>query len=277
MSAISEKIELLGKGLYSGIPDVLTIRSIPTALELELVGAEDFDAVMIDKILPAAVEEKIDFKQLLEIDYYWLCRALRMLNYGPYHTTNAIFCSKCGKTSYGEYSVDLRSVACKSLPAGFVNDVVVTKDEFIDYKYDVHMKLPTIQDVLNMKKDKAFRDEEGKLQSELARLCYMITEINGKNTLTPIEKRMVVLNDLSAADYYILTDVARPLVDYGLRAGGVAQCPNCRDMNAGFIAISDDRFFRPALGDLRRWKHDRSEGEDKDLSGSKTTTVRKHS
>ena len=33
--AISEKIELLGKGLYNGIPDELTLTSIPTASELE--------------------------------------------------------------------------------------------------------------------------------------------------------------------------------------------------------------------------------------------------
>ena len=41
--AISEKIELLGKGLYDDIPDQLTLKNIPTASELDYVGAEDFD------------------------------------------------------------------------------------------------------------------------------------------------------------------------------------------------------------------------------------------
>ena len=96
---MSEKIELLGKGLYTDIPDELTLTSIPTASELDYVGSEDFEATMLDKILPQAVEEKINFRNLLEIDFQWLCRCLRILNYGPYYTTNAILCSDCGSTS----------------------------------------------------------------------------------------------------------------------------------------------------------------------------------
>ena len=34
--AISEKITLLGKGLYKDIPDVLTLKAIPTASELDV-------------------------------------------------------------------------------------------------------------------------------------------------------------------------------------------------------------------------------------------------
>lgn len=81
---VSERIELLGKGLYKDIPDILTLKSIPTASELDYVGSEDFERTMIDKILPAAVEESINFNNLLEIDYFWVCRCLRILNYGPY-------------------------------------------------------------------------------------------------------------------------------------------------------------------------------------------------
>ena len=44
MATVSEQIELLGKGLYckskSNIPDVLTIKSIPTVSELDYVGSE---------------------------------------------------------------------------------------------------------------------------------------------------------------------------------------------------------------------------------------------
>ena len=52
---ISEKIELLGKGLYTDIPDELTLTSIPTASELDYVGREDFEATMLDVILPQAI------------------------------------------------------------------------------------------------------------------------------------------------------------------------------------------------------------------------------
>jgi len=271
--ALSEKIELLGKGLYTDIPNELTLKSIPTASELEYVGSEDFETTMVEKILPQAIEEQIDFKKLLEIDFYWICRCLRILNYGPYHTTNAIFCSKCGKTSYGEYSVSLMTVGCKPLPAGFVNDIVVTKDEFIEFDGDIHLKLPTIQDMLNVKKDKAFQSATGNPNLELGRLCYMIKSINGKSNLTPFEIKMMLLRDMCDADYRVLKDVVSDLTDYGLRAAGTCQCPNCLDTEAAYLALVNDKFFRPTLGDLRNWKHDRSSGTTQNLSASSTTAV----
>ena len=72
--AVSEQIELLGKGLYQdkGIPNILTLEAIPTISELEYVSSEDFDKTMIEKILPSAIKEKVNFYDLLEIDYQWL-------------------------------------------------------------------------------------------------------------------------------------------------------------------------------------------------------------
>ena len=271
--AISEKIELLGKGLYESIPDVLTLKAIPTASELDFVGSEDFEQTMLDKILPQAVEEKIDFRQLLEIDFHWLCRCLRILNYGPYHTTNAIFCSDCGATTYGEFIVNLETIECKALPEGFVNDIIVRKEEFIDFDGDVHLKLPTIQQMLNSEKDKAFQFADGRSNAELARLCYMVSSIRGKKDMTPLEIKMKIQNEFSSADYIILKSRVRELADYGLRAAGTAQCPKCASKEAAFLALMDDRFFRPTLGDLRKWKDDRSSRASKDVSGSKTSTV----
>lgn len=271
--AITEQIELLGKGLYKDIPDVLTLKQLPTASELDYVGSEDFEKTMLEKILPQAVEEKINFEDLLEIDFQWILRCLRILNYGPYHTTNAIFCSECGSTSYGEYSVNLNTIGCKSLPDGFVNDIVVKADEFIDFDGDIHLKLPTIRKMLNANKDKAFQSSGGRRNTELARICYMISSIKNKKQLTPVEYKMIIQNDLSSADYMVLKQRVSELVDYGLRAGGSAVCPKCGNPDATFLALVDDRFFRPTLGDLRKWKHDRSSGEDKNISRSKTNSV----
>ena len=135
---MSETFELLGKGMYNGtIPDVLTLKSIPTTSELDYVGSEDFDRVMIEKILPQAVEEKVDFYNLLEIDYQWICRCSRLINYGPYHTVNTIFCGKCHTTSHGEYIVNLYTIPCIPLPENFKNSITISKDEFIDYDKDV--------------------------------------------------------------------------------------------------------------------------------------------
>lgn len=272
---LTEKVELLGKGLYENIPDVLTLKSLPTASELEYVGSEDFDQTMLEKILPKAVEEDIDFKQLLEIDYQWILRCLRLLNYGPYHTTNAIYCGRsgCGDVSYGEYIVNLNSIECKMLPEGFVNDVVITSDQFIDFNGEVHVQLPTIQKILNSYKDKAFQTKDGRSIRELARMCYMISSIKGKSSLTPIEIKMTIQNEMSPADYAILQETVRELTDYGLRLGGKCQCPKCGNNDAAFVALVDDRFFRPTLGDLRKWKDDRRAGKAEDISGSETAAV----
>ena len=162
--AITEQIELLGKGLYKNIPNILTLKQLPTSSELDYVGSEDFDKVMLEKILPQAIEEKINFDELLEIDYQWILRCLRILNYGPYHTTNSLFCKDCGSISYGEYQVNLNTVEVKALPEGFVNDVVIKKDEFLEFDKDIHLKLPTIQRALNSRKDKAFQTSEGASQ-----------------------------------------------------------------------------------------------------------------
>ena len=271
--AISEKIKLLGAGLYKDIPDELTLTSIPTASELDYVGAEDFDQTMLDKIFPQVIEEKIDFKNLLEMDYYWICRCLRILNYGPYITVNRIFCGECNTASNGEYRVNLNTVECATLPEGFVNNLTVKKDEFMDFDGSVTFKLPTIQKMLNAFKDKAFQTSDGKVQRELARMCYMISEIGGNRGYTPVEIKMFIQNRLSPADYIILRDTMTELSNYGLKAGGKTVCPNCGSPNAAFVAFVDDRLFRPTLGDLREWKNSRIAGSDENISGSKTTDV----
>ena len=256
--AISEKIELLGKGLYTDIPDVLTLKAIPTASELDYVGGEDFQATMLDVIFPKAIEEQINFRQLLEIDFQWICRGLRLLNYGPYHTTNAIYCPNCGRVTNGEYQVDLRSVDVKVLPEGFKNSIVIPREEFIDFDGDIVLHLPTIQEMMNASKDKLFADKNGDTNYNLARLCYLITSIKGDSKMTPPQIKFTIQNQLSSADFIVLKNRAFELTDYGLRAGGTTVCPKCGDRDAAFAALVDDRFFRPTLGDLRTWKANRN-------------------
>ena len=274
---LSEKFELLGKGLYNGtIPDVLTLKSIPTASELDYVGSEDFDKVMIEKILPMAVEEKIDFNNLLEIDYQWLCRCLRILNYGPYNTVNTIFCSNCKTTSHGEYTVNLYTVDCVPLPVGFKNNIVISKDEFIDFDGDVVLHLPTIRDIMTAYADTAFTNGEGEIDRELARICYCIKQLGKSTGMTPFEVKITILEKFSAADYQILKQVMNDVTNYGLRIAGKCQCPKCKTTDATFIVLTDDKFFRPTLGDLRAWKADRanqSAGRDEKPTGSKAENI----
>lgn len=286
--AISEKLTLLGAGLYAekGIPDVITLKAIPTATELDYVGAEDFQATMLDTIFPKAIEEQFDYRSLLEIDFHWVCRCLRLLNYGPYYTTNAIYCPTCDQVSHGEYQVNLRSVDVKVLPNNFTNKITIPKTEFIEFNEDITIHLLTIQEAMNAAKDTFFADSSGDVNVPLARLCYMISSIGSKNSLTVIEKKKAV-KEMISADFLILKDVAGNLADYGLRAGGKAMCPRCQSREAAFVALVDDRFFRPTLGNLRTWKADRNAqrtsesqtgtGEsgrgDENLSGDAKATV----
>ena len=267
--AISEKISLLGKGLYTGIPDVLTLKAIPTASELDYVGGEDFQSTMLDIIFPKAIEEDINFRQLLEIDFQWICRCLRILNYGPYYTTNAIYCPNCGRANHGEYQVDLRSIEVKTLPDKFTNAITISKDEFIDFDDDIVLHLPTIQEMMNAAKDTLFADKNGDINYNLSRLCYLISSIRGNSQMSPTEIKFVIQNELSSADFIILKQRAFELTDFGLRAGGTTVCPKCGSKDSAFAALVDDRFFRPTLGNLRAWKADRNAAK---ISGSAPTS-----
>lgn len=253
------KCVLLGRGIYKDIPDELTLKKIPTVSELDYASGEEFDKVLIDSILPVSIAEKINFNELLEIDFQWLCRALRIENYGPYHTTNAIWCDQCGSTSHGEYQVDLRSIGCKELPPGFTNDFVIKRDEFIDFNGDIKFRLPTIQKINNAYKDKAFQTADGRVNREFARICYMVSSIKGKDALTPIEIKLQLQKDLSPADYIILKGIVNDMADFGLRAGGECECPKCGSQKAAFIGLTEDRFFRPTLADLKLWKQNRAQ------------------
>lgn len=269
---LSEKIELLGKNVYKDIPGELTLKSIPTASELDYVSSENFNQTMLDKILPQAVEEKINFRQLLEIDFYWICRCLRFLNYGPYHTVNMIFCPKCGSVRR-EMQVDLRSIECKPLPEDFVNDVVIPKGDLIDFQGDIHLHLLTIQEMINAGKDKLFIGADGRTRSDFARMCYMITSIGKDKDISPVNAKLLIEKNLSPADYSVLKDRVDELTDFGLRAGGRCTCPSCGDTDAAFAAFVDDRFFRATVGDIRRGRDDRHTWGTKDVPGSETTTV----
>ena len=124
---------------------------------------------------------------------------------------------------------------------------------------------------MNANKDKLFIDSNGDTNTQLARICYMVKSIGNSNTLTVLEKKAAIQNRLSAADFFVLKTRATELTDYGLRAGGKAICPKCHSKEAAFVALVDDRFFRPTMGDLRAWKADRnakSEGGPVEAAGT---------
>ena len=256
---LSEKIELLGTGVYKDIPSTLTVKSINTNTEIDKAGAEDFDKVMLDKILPAAVEEKINFRNLLEIDYEWLLRCLRFVNYGPYYTVNRVLCDECRTVSSTEQEVDLRTVNVNTLPEGFDNHIVISKDDFIEFDGDIEIHLLTIQERINSENDKMFQ-AEGRKDSELARICYMITKMKGKN-VDPLSAKLTI-EKMIDADYKILKAKIAESTNYGLTISGKCTCPNCKSNNANFVVFTDAKFFRPTLADLKAWKKSRSTSKD---------------
>lgn len=272
---LSEKIELLGKGLYAdkNIPDTLTLKSIPTATELDYVGAEDFNHTMLTKVLPKSIEEDIPFGELLAIDYYWICRGLRMLSYGPYYTTNAIFCADCRDITRGETIVDLRTVGCNVLPKGFNNNVIIDSSEFIQYDKTLTIRLLTINESIMKDQDKMFEFADGTMNRNLSTVCYAVKEINGK-FVTPLDVKSEIEKNMISADYSMLKDLVHDKLNYGLQSGGRTTCPKCGSSNGAFMALIDDRFFRPTLGDLRTWKADlNSRRETEDVSGDTTVSI----
>jgi len=257
---ISEKIQLLGSSVYDTIPGELTLTSVTTGSELDYVGAEDFDETMLTKILPKCIEEDIEPKNLLEIDYYWVLRCLRFINYGPYVKIGAIFCDKCETTTRGEYLANLETVGCKPLPPDFENRITISKEEFITFNKDIEIHLPTIQEILNSRKDKQFQDAFGKSNRRFARICYMIKSIGGQR-MDPVSIRLTLQREMEPADYIILQEKISELEDYGLRGGGTIACPRCGNPEAAFVAFIDESFFRPDMACLRRWRDDRSRRE----------------
>lgn len=271
---MSEKIELIGKGLYKDIPDQLTLKAFPTVTELNYVSSEEFDKTMIEEIFPECIEEKVNFYNLFEVDFQWVCRCMRFLNYGPYFTTNMFLCENCG-TIRQEGQVDLRVIDVKSFPEGFTNDIVIKKDDLIDYNQEIHLHMLTIGEVLNLRKDKMFKKRDGSINTQYARICYSITSMGQQQNITPITAKLEIENrkKFSPADFKVLETVVSDLTDYGLRGGGKCVCPNCGGNSAIFVALADDRFFRPAVGDLRRGKNDRSTRGIQNSAGNTSEVV----
>lgn len=273
---LSESVVLIGKGLYKTIPDEIKISAVPTASELEFVGAEDFDGCMIRTIFPQVIEnsESMDFGELLDIDYDWICRCLRMKSYGPFFTANRIFCPDCNEVHKGEYQVDLRRVGVNPLPDSFVNKITISAEEFIDVKDDFVMQLPTVRDRLAMNKDSLFQRKNGGMNVTLARICYMTKQIGNQQNLTPVDVRSYIHKNFSSADYEILKDLVNQNDNYGLRFMGQVNCPVCGSENAYFVAYAQDKFFRPSVGDVRSFKSAIRSGDWKNLPGDPAEYVR---
>lgn len=269
---MSEKMELLGKGLYDDIPGQITLKAIPTVSELDYVGSEDFEQTMLDVIFPEAIVEDFNYHKLLEIDFQWICRCLRFLNYGPYFTTNILFCPNCGRVPT-EAQVDLRVVDVKPLPANIKDTLVIKKGELIDYNEEIHLHMLTIQESLNFRKDNLFLRPNGEINTDYARICYSISAMGNSKDNTPIGNKLEIENKMSSADFKVLRQRVLELTDYGLRGGGRCQCPKCKSNDAAFVALADDRFFRPTVGDIRKGRDDRSLRGVKNPSGSETATV----
>lgn len=258
MSAISEKVTLLGANIYGDdVPKVITISPMPTKLEMNYVAGEDFEETMLKTVLPECIEEKFDLNKLLELDFQWIVRCLRLISYGPHHSVNTIFCESCGKAHKGDYLVNLETIPCVPLPDGFVNEITIHSEEFIDFDGDIKIKLPTIRKIITAYGDNVFKDMSGNPNRELARICYMISEYKGKQNLSPLEIKTKLEKEMSAADYMILAETVSAMTDYGLRAGGKCKCPVCGSSDGVFLTLVDDRFLRPSVRAIRKWRDDR--------------------
>lgn len=258
--SISERVELLAE--YTNTPKVLTVSAISTNLELELVSNEDYDATMLDTILPKVVKESVDFHSLLEIDYQWLCRCIRFLSYGPEVTVRSIICDDCGKYHKGEYKADLRVVSCAPLPNNFHNTFTIHPQEFLDTDIGyVTFHLPTVDEGIQIRT----ACDQYLNNPVLSKMCVMIDSI-GDSRLTedPKENMDLIFHKFNSADYQILVSLVTQMSDFGLRSYGDIQCPVCRSSHARFFALPNDLYF------TRPWELD-SEESVVDVNGQLKT------
>lgn len=234
---LSEKVSLLST--YPDIPSVLTISAITTEHELELVSSEDYDRTMIDSIFPKVIKEDIEFYTLLEIDYQWLCRCIRMLSYGNEVTARSIICDDCEAVCQGEYKVDFRYVDCKPLPVGFNNQCKVQTWETFDESIFVRFHLLTIREYLDVLDTLYLYDNN----AVLSRVCHMIDKVNDIQLDNPVKAKEYILNTMSAAEYQMICNQMLQRADYGLRSYGSIKCPKCKSNNARFLMLPNDIYF----------------------------------
>lgn len=240
---ISERVELLST--YTDIPHVLTLSAMSTELELELVSNEDYNATMLDIIFPKLVQGDINFRHLLEIDYQWLCRCLRILSYGSEVTIRSIICDECGSTSQGEYKIDIRLVECKPLPQGFVNNFIIQPESFLDESIGyVSFHLPTVDEYTKI--TDSLREFDS--NPMFSRICHVIDSIGNVRFDSPEAVKLFIQDNISAADYQVLCSTVMRMSDYGLKSYGDIVCPKCKKPGAKFLALADDIYF------IRPWE-----------------------
>lgn len=273
---LSESVVLLGQNMYKTIPNTININAVPTASELEYVGAEDFDRTMVMSIFPKVVDNSdgMDFTELLEIDYDWICRCLRIKSYGPYITTNRIYCNDCNEAHKGDYQVDLRNVGITPLPDNASKVIRIDSDEFLECKDDFELNLLTMNDKLVQQQDSMFDRKDGTRDGALANICYMVKRIGSEEGITPIDVRNYIMNKLSAVDYEILKTIVSEKTNFGLHVMGNVECPVCHGKDAYFIALRQDKFFRPSMGDIKQYKQAVRSGEWEGFSGNPSGYVR---
>ena len=273
---LSESVILLGQDIYKTIPNQININAVPTASELEYVGAEDFDRTMVMSIFPKVVDESdgMDFTELLEIDYDWICRCLRIKSYGPYITTNRIYCNDCNDVHKGEFQVDLRTVGLTPLPSNCSTTVKISSEDFIYCKDDFELRLLTMKDRLVQQQDTLFDRKDGTRDGAFANICYMVKRIGTDDTVTPIDVRNYIKSKMESIDYEILKTEVSERTNFGLHVMGSVECPVCHGNDAYFIALRQDKFFRPSMGDIKQYKLAVRSGEWEGLSGDPSRYVR---
>lgn len=240
---ISEKLRLLGS--YQDIPQTLTISAMTTELELMLVSSEDYYQSMIDDIFPNIISEKFNYLNLLEVDFQWICRCLRILSYGPETTITAITCPDCGQVSYGEYKINFNSVGCSEIPNRLRSgrDVIYIGDNEFWYH------LLTMKEVISL----SDQPDVHKLVSMICGYSHYIDD--------DIETKLYWVNKLSCAEYVILSSKLKEVSNLGLCDRGNVQCPKCFSKNSVFILPKDDKFF------VRPWELSNRDSETLNVQG----------
>ena len=281
---MQEELTLLSPAnLYpEGYPRSFTIKTITAALRLESIGAENLDQFLIDEVFPKCVipidGSVCDYKRLTLIDYYWICRALRIVSHGSIHYVGVVVCTDLSNPDklgcngsdesgriFGDHRVSLSKIGFRQPPTDCPETFTIKADDtFIDWKWDLELRFLRVGDMLHARRDPTFRaiavkksKGEGIVDSfddPVVQLCYAVTTCKGK----AIEDRRELyesLAEMTDLDFdSLLAEYNDNFGKYGIEFSGITNCPKC-GKEARFFVPVEERFLRPSIREKKEWRN----------------------
>ena len=256
---------------YGGaIPQTVTISSYTTAHEQLRLSSDNLTKVMIESILPACIDPKINIKELYEPDFWLLLRHLRMITWGPFFTPGHYVCPNCvnesgikGNVATWNGMINLADIAIArpDNPEELITQTKVGHDEFLFLDSDVTMHINKCKDLLMIETVRV--PEERK---KLLPIAAAISSVENTEFITIEEVVDWLCDTVSPVDFDILSNAYSSAFSFGLSNRCDVTCPKCGGAAWCYVPINDN-YFRPTRENLTEWKKLLANSKSKVRSG----------